>query len=97
MRGRGPLMLGAALGLGVASGLGAATCSPLRAQEGKPVPGASGVTSGDMSSGTGGARPDAPAQGGVASRPAASAGQSFTPRGESGGGGTQPDGAAPPR
>lgn len=75
MRVRTLLMLGS-LGLGTATG------SPLRAQEAGRTPGATGITSGDMASGTGGARPNAPAQGGVASRPDASAGQSPAPGGE---------------
>ncbi len=73
------LMLGGLVLGGV--GLGTATGSPLRAQEAGRTPAATGATSGDMASGTGGARPNAPAQGGVASRPDASAGQSSTPGG----------------
>ncbi len=91
MRIRTLLMLG---GLG----LSAATGSPLRAQEAGRTPAATGATSGDMASGTGGARPDAPARGGVASRPDASAGQSPTPGGENGrGNATPPQQAAPAR
>lgn len=80
MRVTGMAMLAAALVLAIG-----VSPLPVRARQAAT---ASGTPSGDMASGSGGARPDAPAQGGVRSAPGASAGTPAPPHDKSAPAGT---------